>query len=147
MNRREWLKKFGGAGALFLASPSLMNCQKGEMQNETAKQILNQTARENAKIAFIKTTNRADGVKRAIELLNFKNEFKGKNLFLKPNFNSADATPGSTHNDTLRALMSEMRALGAKEMTVGDRSGMGNTREVMTFSTRFSSVLSLGTFT
>jgi uncharacterized protein (DUF362 family) len=132
MNRREWLKKFGGAGALFLASPSLMNCQKSEVQRESAKQIIAQTVSGNAKIAFIKTTNRAEGVKRAFELLNFKNEFKGKNLFIKPNFNSTDATPGSTHNDTLRALMNEMRALGAKEMTVGDRSGMGNTREVMT---------------
>lgn len=132
MNRREWLKKFGGASALFLASPSLASCQKREIQNETAKQIFNQTVQGNTKIAFIKTANRAEGVKRAIELLNFKNEFKDKNLFIKPNFNSADATPGSTHNDALRVLISEMRALGAKEMTIGDRSGMGNTREVMT---------------
>ena len=39
MNRREWLKRFGTAGALFLASPTLMNCQKREIQKETAKQI------------------------------------------------------------------------------------------------------------
>ena len=111
MNRREWLKRFGTAGALFLASPTLMNCQKREIQKETAKQIVNQTAiAGNAKVAFIKTTNRAEGVKRAIELLNFKNEFKGKNLFIKPNFNSADDTPGSTHNDVLMSLMSELRA-------------------------------------
>jgi uncharacterized protein (DUF362 family) len=131
MNRREWLKRFGGAGALFLVSPTLMSCQKREIQNETAKQVLNQTTLGNTKIAFIKTTNRAEGVKRAIELLNFKNEFKGKNLFIKPNFNSADETPGSTHNDTLAALMGGLRALGAGGMTIGDRSGMGNTREVM----------------
>jgi uncharacterized protein (DUF362 family) len=132
VNRREWLKRFGGAGALFLASPSLMNCQKREFHNEAVKQIVNQTVQGNAKVAFIKTTNRAEGVKRAIELLNFKNDFKGKNIFIKPNFNSADAAPGSTHNDTLRALMDEMRSLGASGMSLGDRSGMGNTREVMT---------------
>lgn len=131
MDRREWLKRFGATGALFLASPSLVNCQKREVQNETARQITNQAVRGNAKIAFVKTTNRAEGVKRAIELLNFKNGFKGKNLFIKPNLNSADETPGSTHNDTLAALMSELRVLGASGMTVGDRSGMGNTREVM----------------
>jgi uncharacterized protein (DUF362 family) len=132
MNRRDWLKKFGAAGAFFLASPTLINCQKSEIPKETAKRIAEQTAPGSAKIAFVKTTNRAEGVKRAIELLNFKNEFKGKNLFVKPNFNSADATPGSTHNDALLALLTELRALGAKDFTVGDRSGMGSTREVMT---------------
>ncbi|MBK7707224.1 MAG: DUF362 domain-containing protein [Acidobacteria bacterium] len=40
-------------------------------------------------------------------------------------------TPGSTHADTLVALIEELRKAGAKEFTVGDRSGMGKTREVM----------------
>lgn len=132
MNRREWLKRFGTAGALFFASPTLSSCQKREAQNEAAKQIVKQTVSGNAKIAFIKTTNRSEGIARAVELLKFKDEFKDKSLFIKPNFNSADETPGSTHNDTLSALMSELRTRGAKQITIGDRSGMGNTREVMT---------------
>lgn len=131
MNRREWLKKFGTASALFLASPSLLNCQKREIQKETAKQMLDKSAvAGNARIAFVKTTNRAEGVRRAIELLNFKNEFRDKSVFVKPNFNSADAAPGSTHNDVLLTLLEEMRGLKAKSLTVGDRSGMGDTREV-----------------
>jgi len=81
-------------------------------------------------IAFVKTTDRAEGVRRAIDLLE-KNPFRGKNLFLKPNFNSADPTPGSTHNDTLREMILHLQGMGAERILVGDRSGMGDTEAVM----------------
>lgn len=128
MDRREWLKTFGTAGALFLVSPALVNCQKRAAGTEAAGEAVNLTK---AKVAFVKTSNRSEGIRRAIELLHLKDEFKDKNLFIKPNFNSADATPGSTHGDTLQTLMEEMRALKARSLTIGDRSGMGDTREVM----------------
>ena len=79
-------------------------------------------------MAFVKTTDRAAGVKRAIDLLGME-KFRGKDLFIKPNFNSADPTPGSTHEDTLAALMRQLKAMGAGPLTLGDRSGMGDTRE------------------
>ncbi len=131
MNRRDWLKKFGGAGILFAASPSLFGCENGEVEKEIVEQTIKRTNPKLAKVAFIKTSNRTEGVKRAIELLNFKDEFKDQNLFIKPNFNSADETPGSTHNDILRASIDELRELKAKEFTIGDRSGMGYTNAVM----------------
>lgn len=131
MNRREWIKKIAVTGVLFSLMPSLISCQNGEIGNEVAKQTVKITNPTRAKVAFIKTSNRADGVKRAMELLNFKDEFKDKNLFIKPNFNSADTTPGSTHNDILRTTMDELRSLKAKEFTIGDRSGMGDTNAVM----------------
>jgi uncharacterized protein (DUF362 family) len=59
------------------------------------------------------------------------NPIEGKHVFLKPNFNSADPTPGSTHPDVLSALIQKLTAMGALGITVGDRSGMGNTRTVM----------------
>jgi uncharacterized protein (DUF362 family) len=52
-------------------------------------------------------------------------------VLLKPNFNSADPAPGSTHNDVLRALVEELWDMGAKGITVADRSGMGSTQRVM----------------
>ena len=55
-------------------------------------------------VAFVKTKDRATGVNKALDLLGI-NSMKGKDLFLKPNFNSADPVPGSTHNDTLSALV------------------------------------------
>ncbi len=83
-----------------------------------------------AQVVFVKTQDRAAGVNKALGLLEI-NSMQGQNLFLKPNFNSADAPPGSTHNDTLSALVRTLQAMGAGRITVGDRSGMGDTRSVM----------------
>ncbi|HUW11343.1 MAG TPA: DUF362 domain-containing protein, partial [Anaerolineae bacterium] len=55
----------------------------------------------------------------------------GKQVLLKPNFNSTDPPPGSTHPDVLRTLVGELRQRGAASITVADRSGMGSTRAVM----------------
>jgi uncharacterized protein (DUF362 family) len=81
-------------------------------------------------VAFVKTQDRQAGVNRALELLDLP-PIEGRRVFLKPNFNSADAPPGSTHNDTLGALVRWLQARGADRITVGDRSGMGDTRAVM----------------
>jgi uncharacterized protein (DUF362 family) len=67
---------------------------------------------------------------KALALLE-ANPVKGKSIFLKPNFNSADPTPGSTHDDVLGTLVRVLQEMGAGRLTVGDRSGMGNTRKVM----------------
>jgi len=82
------------------------------------------------RVAFVKTQDRVAGVQKALDLLEI-NSMRGSDLFLKPNFNSADATPGSTHNDVLSALVRKLQAMGAGRITVGDRSGMGDTRTVM----------------
>ena len=82
------------------------------------------------RVAFVKTQDRVAGVNKALDLLEI-NRMKGKDLFLKPNYNSSDATPGSTHNDVLSALVRRLQAMGAGRITVGDRSGMGDTRTVM----------------
>ncbi|MEZ5345513.1 MAG: DUF362 domain-containing protein [Pyrinomonadaceae bacterium] len=131
MNRREWLRKFGSAGVLFAASPSLISCQKSGVGREISRNAVKTVNPVSAKVAFIETSNRTEGVKRAIELLNFRDEFKGKDLFIKPNYNSADTTPGSTHNDVLESVLGELRDLKAKSFTIGDRSGMGDTNAVM----------------
>ena len=83
-----------------------------------------------AQIALVKTNDRAEGVRKAIDLLGL-NPVANRDVFLKPNFNSADPTPGSTHLDILRALVLKLRQMGANKITVGDRSGMGETRQVM----------------
>jgi uncharacterized protein (DUF362 family) len=80
---------------------------------------------------LVKTQDRAEGVRRALELL-APAPLKDKRVVLKPNFNSAHAFPGSTHPDTLTTLVGALANLGAAHVTVADRSGMGNTRSVMT---------------
>ncbi len=83
-----------------------------------------------ARVAFVKTADRAEGVRRALALLG-TNPVEGKSVLLKPNFNSADPAPGSTHNDVLRTLVETLWEWGARSITVADRSGMADTRWVM----------------
>ncbi len=117
MDRRTFLRQTAAAGAAASTSTVL-----GDMASFAAE--------PRARVALVRTTSRADGVRRAIALLK-PAAFGGKDLFIKPNFNSADPTPGSTHLDTLNALVGELRRLGSGPMTIGDRSGMGVTRDVM----------------
>ena len=44
-------------------------------------------------ISLVKTSDRETGIKKAIELLGI-NPVKGKDVLLKPNFNTADPYPG-----------------------------------------------------
>jgi uncharacterized protein (DUF362 family) len=73
------------------------------------------------------------------------NPIRGKAVILKPNFNSADLTPGSTHNDTLRAFVVSLKDMGAKTITLAERSGPGApTRQVMEQKGIFSLADELG---
>lgn len=82
------------------------------------------------KVALVATRERAKGVPRAISLLQ-TNPVRGKAVTLKPNFNTADPFPGSTHNDTLRALILTLKDMGAERITLAERSGPTITHEVL----------------
>ncbi len=92
--------------------------------------VLPKTTEGVSRVALVKTRNRTAGVRRALQLLQ-PEPMNGQRILLKPNCNSADPAPGSTHEDVLRAVVGALWDLGAKAITVGDRSGMGNTRTVM----------------
>ena len=83
-----------------------------------------------SRIALVKSHDRATGVAQAINLLN-PESLRGKDVLLKPNFNSADPSPGSTHPEILQSLLAQLVTLGAGQITLADRSGMGDTRRVM----------------
>ncbi len=82
------------------------------------------------RVVLIKTSNRAEGVKRSLALLGL-NPAQGRSVLIKPNFNTSDETPGSTHVDTLRALLDWSRTHGAKSLAIGDRSGPEATEQVL----------------
>lgn len=82
-----------------------------------------------SRVAVVHTEDRRSGVARSIQTLGI-NPVKNKDVLLKPNFNTADAVPGSTHNDTLVALVEELWKMGAASITLGERS-FPLTREVM----------------
>lgn len=83
-----------------------------------------------SKVAVLKIKDRRQGVSEVLSLLD-NPSMKGKRVLVKPNFNTADPTPGSTHNDTLRQLLQEIHDGGAIDITVGDRSGPTPTKEVL----------------
>jgi uncharacterized protein (DUF362 family) len=96
-----------------------------------ATAVLARTARAAASPVYIvRTTDRAEGIRRGLAALGMASA-RGKRVVIKPNFNSADGFPASTHLDTLAALVRQLQAAGAAEITVADRSGMGDTRRVM----------------
>lgn len=96
------------------------------------------------KVALVSTRDRGQGVRQAIALLGMK-PFQGKRVVLKPNFNSADPAPGSTHNDTLRSLVLALQQMGARQITLAERSGPGDsTRTVMEKKGTFKLAQELG---
>jgi len=72
-------------------------------------------------VTFVKTGDRVQGVEACMSGLEI-NPVKGKDVLIKPNFNTADPTPGSTHNDTLMALVDVLWKMGASSITLGERS-------------------------
>lgn len=79
---------------------------------------------------MIKTADRAVGIRGLLRQFDLK-DYAGKKVALKANFNSADPFPASTHLDTLEALVKGLKEAGAGDLTLAERSGMGNTREVL----------------
>jgi len=83
-----------------------------------------------SRVALVRTSDRKRGVTEVLKLLDLRG-VGGKKVVLKPNFNTADATPGSTHNDTLAQLVTELYERGARSITLGESSGPPRTRTVM----------------
>jgi len=151
--RRDFLRwSARAAGSLFLA-PILQACQRfGSIEptgsptklpkpttvgSNTATpvvtvspQISPTVTADAARVAFVRTRDRVQGIQRALSLLK-QNPVAGKRVLLKPNFNSDDPAPASTHPDTLQVLIQSLQQMGTIGITVADRSGMGNTRRVL----------------
>lgn len=83
-----------------------------------------------SRVAVVRTADRKRGVTEVLALLDPR-DVSGKRVLLKPNFNSSDDTPASTHNDTLTQLVTELRERGARSITLGESSGPPQTHGVM----------------
>jgi uncharacterized protein (DUF362 family) len=113
MTRRRFLTYSGiAAGAFFLGMEGGVTVGKSR-----------------STVSFVETQDRRTGVASSLKSLKI-NPVRNKDVLIKPNFNTADECPGSTHNDTLVSLVEEVWGMGAKSVSVGERS-YPPTREVM----------------
>lgn len=83
-----------------------------------------------SRVALVRTADRARGVAEVLKLFGVRSP-AGNRVVVKPNFNSADDTPASTHNDTLLALVTALQERDARSVTVAESSGPPQTRGVM----------------
>jgi len=81
-------------------------------------------------VFLIKTDDREKGINQLMEQFNLGG-FIGDDVAIKANFNSADPFPASTHIHTLEAIIKKLKEAEVGEITLGERSGMGNTSDVL----------------
>jgi uncharacterized protein (DUF362 family) len=81
-------------------------------------------------VFILKTSNRATGVPALLSRFALQ-DYSGKKVALKANFNSADPFPASTHLDTLRTIVETLKNAGTNRITLCERSGMGDTAQVL----------------
>ncbi|MFC1493356.1 DUF362 domain-containing protein [candidate division KSB1 bacterium] len=115
MDRRNFIK----SSVAGIAALSGMRCSPGTFNSSSP-----------GKIALVKTRNRKEGVQRVLKMMDLSG-MNNKNVLIKPNFNSAHDTPGSTHMDVIGQLVTEIQERGVRGITVGESSGPGNTQEIM----------------
>jgi uncharacterized protein (DUF362 family) len=115
MRRREFLKQSAAGAAISVLGRTGLSAIAAE---------------STAKVALVRCEDRAKGIAAALKLISFPSP-NGKKVLIKPNFNTADPAPGSTHNDTLRQLVLEMKTRGASRLAIGDSCGPGDTKSVM----------------
>jgi uncharacterized protein (DUF362 family) len=106
INRREFMKYAGMAGGTIL-----LGLHGGVAMSNVKK----------SPVSIVHTESRTSGVIKSIDTLG-DNPVKGKGVLIKPNFNTADPVPGSSHNDTLVALVEKVWEMGAQSVSLGERS-------------------------
>ncbi|RKX73402.1 MAG: hypothetical protein DRP87_18975 [Spirochaetes bacterium] len=125
ISRREFIRKTAAGFIGFLLTTLGFSAKAMGSDERRDSPMQNNTL-----VSLVKTDDRKFGVRRAIELLP-EPDLSGKGVLLKPNFNTADPTPGSTHNDTLEQLIIELKNMGTSTITIGERSGPPDTKRVM----------------
>ena len=117
VTRRDFITSVSSAAALTALSP-------------LAHSASVRAAGARTKIVIVSTDDRKKGVAAIVKALNVAVP-KGKDVVIKPNFNTADPAPGSTHNDTLSQLITELKERDVRSVTIGESSGPPVTKKVM----------------
>lgn len=82
-----------------------------------------------SKVAIALDQDRRRGARKVIDAIGMP-EMEGRSILVKPNFNTSDPAPGSTHEHTLLTVIEAIKGRDPKKVTVADRSGPMSTRQV-----------------
>ena len=82
-----------------------------------------------SKVVVALDSDRVSSTKKVVDAFGMP-PMADKKVLVKPNFNTADPAPGSTHIDTLRTMIQLIKKQGPRNITVGDRSGPARTSKV-----------------
>lgn len=85
---------------------------------------------DKSEVGVIRSSSRQEAAEKAFDLMTLP-DVEDDSVLIKPNFNTADPAPGSTHNETLRTIIEKVKEAGAAEIYIGERSGPPDTEEVM----------------
>lgn len=85
---------------------------------------------ETADIFITGAADRIAGIQSLLENFDLS-PLAGRSIAVKANYNSADPFPASTHIETLDTLCNAVLEQDPAKLTLVERSGMGNTREVL----------------
>jgi uncharacterized protein (DUF362 family) len=127
MTRREFIAAGAGLAGLAALAPAASGPGPAASAGGTVRRAGRAAAK--SRVVLVRTEDRAEGVRKCLELFG-ANPFTGRDVLVKPNFNTSDECPGSTHNDTLVALLERAREMGARSLAIGDRSGPEPTEQV-----------------
>lgn len=83
-----------------------------------------------SQVYILKTEDRNDGIPKLMEKFPIEN-WSGDKIALKANYNSSDNYPASTNIETLRNIILQLKKHNPAQITLAERSGMGNTRSVL----------------
>ncbi|MFX1510824.1 MAG: DUF362 domain-containing protein [Promethearchaeota archaeon] len=83
-----------------------------------------------SEIYIVKGDKRSEAISQLLEKIGLE-QFAKKEVALKANYNSADPFPAQTHPETLNFLIKELQKAGTNTITMGERSGMGDTKKVL----------------
>lgn len=136
-SRRKLLRRLGLLGSAALLPPAIRSLfTSSASRSAMPLSAIAQSAPIAAeglnphRVVVISTTDRAAGVRLALALFQ-PPSFQDKRVFIKPNYNTGDPAPAATDPAVLEALVQAIQSDGASQITVGDRSGMAETRSAM----------------
>lgn len=105
--------------------------------------IPNGLAANKSLVAIVKTSDRRYGIPKAVALLGGV-DVQNKDVYLKGNYNSPDPFPATTHPAALQTTIELLMQQGSRRIILVERSGMGDTRQILEKLNAVESLRKLG---